>query len=183
MTQTQASISFPVHVARLPQKGMPLAITATAAEREALASAHGLLGVDFFEAELLVTRWRGDGVRIAGKVRAKATQQCIVTLEPVEARIDTDIDALFVPEHSKLARVAPGGHGEIVVNAAGDDMPETFAGDTIDAGALAEEFFELSLDPYPRKPGAAFAGTVDAAKPESPFAALSALKSKDDSGQ
>ena len=48
--------------------------------------------------------------------------------------------------------------GEIVLDADGPDGPETFAGDTIDVGALAEEFFALAIDPYPRKPGVDLAG-------------------------
>ena len=47
------------------------------------------------------------------------------------------------------------GCGEVLLDADGPDRPETFAGDSIDAGALAEEFFALAIDPYPRKPGAA----------------------------
>ena len=49
-------------------------------------------------------------------------------------------------------------------NADGPDSPETFSGDTIDVGALAEEFFELAIDPYPRKPGVSLEVTGDAAE-------------------
>ena len=37
-----------------------------------------------------------------------------------------------------------------MLDAEGPDSPETFTGDTIDVGALAEEFFGLAIDPYPR---------------------------------
>ena len=39
------------------------------------------------------------------------------------------------------------------LDAEGPDSPETFSGETIDVGALAEEFFGLAIDPYPRKEG------------------------------
>ena len=46
--------------------------------------------------------------------------------------------------------------------------------------ALAAEFMALGLDPYPRKPGVAFAEIVDdEVIEESPFAQLAGLK-KDD---
>jgi hypothetical protein len=41
----------------------------------------------------------------------------------------------------------------MVLDAEGPDAPETFSGDSIDVGALAEEFFALAVDPYPRKAG------------------------------
>ena len=40
----------------------------------------------------------------------------------------------------------------LIIDAEGPDLPETFSGDRLDAGAIAEEFFELAIDPYPRKP-------------------------------
>ncbi len=49
---------------------------------------------------------------------------------------------------------------ELVIDAEGDDGPETFSGDRIDVGALAEQFFSLALDPYPRKKGADVAKAV-----------------------
>ena len=48
-----------------------------------------------------------------------------------------------------------------MLDAEGPDGPETFTGDTIDAGALAEEFFGLAIDPYPRKTGVAVVSTDD----------------------
>ncbi len=59
----------------------------------------------------------------------------------------------FCPRISKLGRLGFHSGGEIVLDAEGPDSPETFSGDTIDVGALAEEFFELAIDPYPRKSG------------------------------
>lgn len=187
MKPAESPLSFKAHVARLPQNGMPLTFEATEKEGKALAEAHGLLDVASFKVDLLVTRWRGDGVKISGTLKAHVTQQCVVTLEPLEADIETDVDGLFVPENSKLARIPTGERGEVVVHADSADLPEPFTGDTIDVGALAEEFFELALDPYPRKAGAEFAApsAFDAAeeKRESPFAGLSALKRRDDSGK
>jgi hypothetical protein len=151
--ETQSPVSFKVNVARLPQKGMPVVIDADAAKRAALAEVHGLTSVERYKADLLVTRWKRNGVKV--------TQACIVTLEPVEATIDEDVEGVFLPEDSKLARQGFNVAGEILLDAEGPDGPETFTGDTIDAGALAEEFFGLAIDPYPRKTGVAVASTDD----------------------
>ena len=69
---------------------------------------------------------------------------------------------MFLPEDSKLGRLGFDGGGEILLDAEGPDSPETFSGDTIDVGALAEEFFGLAIDPYPRKPGVSLAAAGDA---------------------
>jgi len=152
--KAKSPVSFRVNVGRLPQKGMPVTIEADAAQREVLAAWHGLASVERYRADLAVTPWKRRGVKVAGTVEAGITQQCVVTLEPVQATIAEAVEGLFLPEDSKLGRLGFEGGGEILLDADGPDRPETFAGDQIDVGALAEEFFALAIDPYPRKPGA-----------------------------
>lgn len=165
--QTDSPVGYAINVARLPQKGMSVLIKADAAQREALAEAHGLLSVEKYRADLLVTKWKRNGIKISGTVQAEITQACIATLEPVQASIDEDVEGVFLPEDSKLAREGFNVAGEILLDAEGPDGPETFTGDTIDAGALAEEFFGLGIDPYPRKSGvSAPAAKTDDAEPE-----------------
>ena len=178
-SETHAAIPHQVSVARLPQNGMPLTLKADEKELRALAKAHDLVSVQSFAAELLVRKWRKDGVKITGRVTADITQTCIITLEPLASRIDGEVDALFVPEGSKLARPLLTTDGEIVIDFDGDDLPETFSGDTIDAGAVAEEFFGLAIDPYPRAPGAALeeaSNEAGEAQKPSPFASLVKLR-------
>ncbi|HEY6632597.1 MAG TPA: DUF177 domain-containing protein [Rhizobiaceae bacterium] len=151
--QDKSPVSFNASVARLPQKGLPVVIDADPRQREALAAAHGLVSVEKFRAELLVTPWRRNGVKVSGHVEADITQECVVTLDPLQSHIDETVEGLFLPEDSKLGRLGFEGGGEIHIDAEGPDSPETFTGDTIDVGALAEEFFSLGIDPYPRKPG------------------------------
>ncbi|MEO3387625.1 DUF177 domain-containing protein [Mesorhizobium sp. CAU 1741] len=146
-------VSLLVQVSRLPKKGMAVEVGADAAQREALAREHGLRGVERFKADLDVVGWKKGGVRVTGRVRADIVQSCIVTLEPVAERIDEDVAALFLPEGSPLAVPRTGADGEIVLEPEGEDGPELFTGDTIDVGQLAEEFFALGINPYPRKAG------------------------------
>jgi hypothetical protein len=155
-------VSFLANVAHLPQKGMPVELVADEAQRQALAAAHGLMSVESWQAELVVARWKRNGVRVSGHVAAAITQQCVVTLEPLPATISEEVSAIYFPEDSKLGRFGFHSEGEIHLAAEGPDSPETFSGDTIDVGALAEEFFALAIDPYPRKPGV----SLDPVEPE-----------------
>lgn len=172
MTEMDKSpISYPIDVRRLPQKGFPVVVQPSTKELGELARAHDLVSVDAFHAELLVREWKRGGVSVTGRVRASIVQECVVTLEPVEAAIDEEIDTIFVPEGSPLSRDTID-EGELVLSADASDPPETFNGVTIDVGAVAEEFFALGVDPYPRKPGAALPSAGSAEDGDSPFAAL-----------
>jgi hypothetical protein len=145
--KAKSPVSFRVNVGRLPQKGMPVTIEADAAQREALAAWHGLTSVERYRADLVVRPWKRRGVRVEGAVEADITQECVVTLDPVQTAIGETVEGLFLPEDSKLGRLGFEGGGEILLDADGPDRPETFAGDQIDVGALAEEFFALAIDP------------------------------------
>ena len=165
----QSPVPFVANAARLPQKGLPVTIETDERQRAALAAEHELVSVERYRAELLVTQWKRNGVKVSGRVEADITQACIVTLDPVAAHIDEPIEALFLPEQSKLGRQGFEGGGEIVLDADGPDSPETFSGDTIDVGALAEQFFGLAIDPYPRKAGASLEVSGDGEAEESEF--------------
>lgn len=152
--QIPSPVSFEANVARLPQKGLPVVIEANETQRAALAEAHDLQAVQRFRADLLVTAWKRNGIKVVGTVKADIVQACVVSLEPVESHIEEEVYGVFLPEDSKLGRLGFDGGGEIMLDAEGPDSPETFSGDIIDVGALAEEYFGLAIDPYPRKRGA-----------------------------
>ncbi|MBX3597211.1 MAG: DUF177 domain-containing protein [Rhizobiaceae bacterium] len=140
---------------------MPVEIVADQEQRAELAQIHGLERVDALSATLMVSPWKRNGVKVTGTVTADVVQTCVVTLEPLESHIAEDVETVFLPEDSKLGREGFGLGGEIVIDAEGPDSPEIFSGDTIDVGALAEEFFGLGIDPYPRKRGADVQRTVE----------------------
>jgi uncharacterized metal-binding protein YceD (DUF177 family) len=174
----KSPVSFLAHVTRLPRGGLPVAIEADAEEREALAREHSLVSVESYRADLLVTAWKRHGVSVKGKVEADITQNCVVTLEPVGQHISEDVSGLYFPEDSRIGREGFETGGEIILDPEGPDAPETFTGDTIDVGALAEEFFALAIDPYPRKPGVTLERAQEEEAKESPFAKLARLQRK-----
>lgn len=176
----QKSFSYKINVAHLSAKPLLVTLEADDRERRTLAERWGVSSVEAVTAELEVSRWKRDGVRIKGTVEARLTQSCVVTLDPVTSQIVEKIEALFVPEGSRLARVETSDIGEMVVDAEGPDAPETFHGDTIDLAEICEEFIVLSIDPYPRLEGVEMPPDLNGESAdeerESPFAGLSAFK-------
>jgi hypothetical protein len=181
MKPAPSPVSLKVDVARLAAKGVVVKLEADDAQRAALAAAHGLDAVGDFRFELRISPWKRDGAQVAGKVTAAITQSCIVSLDPVEAVIDEEVSSIFVPENSRLSS-SRTVDGEILLDSEGEDAPEVFSGNRVDVGALAEEFFELAIDPYPRRAGVELPETVrdsaDDVIAEPPFAKLGSLVRK-----
>ena len=177
---TELPFSEPVNVRRLPKKGERLQLSLTDDVKKHLLSEYDLLGVDQFHCEAIVSPWKKNGVRVEGRVTAQLTQPCAVTGEPLQTKLDEFIEALFVPEGSKLALPRLDERGEIVLDAEGDDLPETFSGDSIDLAEIWMEFFALGYDPYARMDGVELdpdlVGDGEIGEKASPFAVLEALK-------
>jgi uncharacterized metal-binding protein YceD (DUF177 family) len=177
---TRPPFSYRVKVGHVSHNPLEVRVEADARERKALAELWDILGVEALTAELKIRRWKKDGVKVVGAVHAEVTQACVVTLDPVPQVIDEEIEEIFVPEGSALARIPANDAGEIVVDPDGPDLPELFAGDEIDVGAFVAEMAAMALDPYPRKLDAEFGDHIedDAAdgKKPSPFAVLKNLK-------
>ncbi|WP_377296048.1 YceD family protein [Rhizobium sp. SGZ-381] len=176
--------SYLVKVGHISANAVTVHVEADERERAALAELWQVLSVTSLKADLQIARWKKDGVRLKGRVEAHIVQACVVTLEPVEADIDEVLEQIFVPEGSKLARLITSDTAEMVLDPEGPDLPETFVGDTIDAGAVVAEFAALAINPYPRKPGSEFADHIEAddtpngGKPN-PFAVLKDWKTKE----
>lgn len=178
-----APFSYRVKVGHISANPVTVKLVADQRELERLARLWKVERVKRLESELQIARWKKDGVRIRGHVDAEIVQSCVVTLDPVESVISEDVERIFVPDGSRLARLVLDERGEMVLDPEGDDIPEPFTGDTIDAGETVCEAVALAIDPYPRKPGIEFADHVesneaDDAKP-SPFAALKDWNKKD----
>ena len=174
--------SYRIRVGHVSHNAIEVRIEADERERTALAGLWNILGVKALSAELKVRRWKKDGVKVIGSVHAEVTQACVVTLDPVDEVIDEEIEEIFVPEGSSLARIPANDSGEIIVDPDGPDLPELFSGDEIDVGAFVAEMVAMALDPYPRKPDTQFAGHIESDggddRRPSPFAVLKNLKTE-----
>ena len=166
----------PVVVAQIPEVGLHRDIEADQPTRKAMADVAGLREILSASASLDVMPRGGGRFHVAGHVRARVGQTCVVTLDPIENDIDEPIDLIFappeqIPELSDLVDDAAESEEEI------PDPPEPIVNGIIDLGRLATDALFLAIDPYPRKPGAMFEPRVEADDPEDhPFAALKALK-------
>ncbi len=178
-----AALSRRLALADVPPEGVDIQIIATAQERAALAEFNALPSIASFEAKLHARRWRADGLTVKGDIRARLTQTCVMTMENFESDILEPVELRFAAPPKAAAQnrrrresapEAPASAAPLDVTL--DDPPEPLLNGAVDLGAVASEFFTLALDPYPRKPGAAFvepaSESAEAKSPATPFAAL-----------
>ena len=170
----------PLAVEQIPVTGLHRDLVADQATRVAVADVGGLREVLSVQASLDVTPKSGGRFHVAGRVRARIGQTCVVTLEEIESDIDERIDLIFappdqIPEMAALIDEAQENDGESDRDT--PDPLEPVENGIIDLGRLATDALYLGVDPYPRKPDAVFEPLVEAPDPEDhPFAALKALQ-------
>jgi uncharacterized metal-binding protein YceD (DUF177 family) len=143
-------------------------ISANGEERAALAERFELQAIDRLEAEFTLRRAGNGVIHVKGTVRGEIVQSCVVTLDPVPARIEETFAADFAAEAK--------GQAEEEIDFEAADPPEAIRNGHIDLGELAAEHLSLALDPYPRAPGAQLPEGPEAAEPEerpvNPFSIL-----------
>lgn len=159
-------------------------IAATPEELAALAARFDLPAIDSLEADYAIRR-DAMGIVARGSIKARVTQSCIATGDPVPASIDENFAIRFLPESD----AAP--EDEIELDA--DECDTVFyTGSAVDLGEAAAETLALALDPFPRSPNAEEtlkrAGVLSEeearrqAEESGPFGALAALRGKPDKG-
>ena len=202
---TQAAFSFPVDVVSLPAKGRIYDFVADAKLCEGLARELGLDAVTALTVQFTVAPGLAGSVEVTGHLVADVVQACVVTLQPVRTHIDEAIARRFVDQgppqspkdDAKAKAKAKGQQAKTKSKAKPKDEFEETEGwvdpnaeiydslvdGKIDLGEVAVEQLSLALDPYPRAPGATFAGVAGEKAPEpeepapaGPFAALAGLK-------
>jgi uncharacterized metal-binding protein YceD (DUF177 family) len=160
-----------MRLGEIQRRAPELELEADAAQREAIAGALDLLALERFSAAVSVKPWL-DGAEIRARWQARVRQTCGVSLEA----FDTDLSGTFtvraVPADSPAA---VDDEAEVAVDPDAEDPPDVLEGDEVDVGAYLVEHLALEIDPFPRKPGAAFEPPPEE-RPASPFAVLQALK-------
>ena len=115
--------------------------------------------------------------RLDGRIGATVVQPCVVTLDPVTTRVDTEVTRRFLAEMPAPA--------DDEVQMPEDDSTDPLP-DAIDLREVAAEALALALPDYPRAGGASLGEAVYAApgvrplrdKELHPFAGLADLKAK-----
>ena len=156
-------LSRPLDIGQIGAAGETVVVEADPAERAALAVRFGISAIGALSVTFRLSPPRDRVVAAAGLMSAQVTQVCVVTLEPFDATVEEAFDVLFVPAGTET-------DDDLGDPETPDEIPYT--GDRIDLGEAAAEQLALSLDPYPRKPGAALDENGDPTPP-SPFSGLS----------
>jgi uncharacterized metal-binding protein YceD (DUF177 family) len=149
---------------------------ATADERIELARELDILSCDGLSVAYEIKPLGPGRYRFAGTLECDVSQACVVTLDPVPAHLSEAFSIELGPPGTVEDEPADAGDREVL------SIPdvEPIENGRIDVGAMIYDVVSAALEPYPRKPDAAF-DWVDpkiAADPAaaSPFAALAKLK-------
>jgi uncharacterized metal-binding protein YceD (DUF177 family) len=156
-------------------------IEAEPGERTRLAERFGLKAIDNLKANYAIRR-DAQGIIATGHLSAKIVQACVITDDPVPARIEEDFAIRFVPE-------TEGEDSDDETELSEDECDIVFySGGAIDLGEAAAESLALALDPYPRSPRAEAAlrdaGVISEeeakrqAEESGPFGGLAGLRDK-----
>lgn len=163
-------------VADIAERGLKQSREATAEERIELARELDVLSCERLSVAYEI-KPRGEGrYAFAGTLDAEVVQACVVTLEPVPARVSEAFAIELAPAGALEDETPVSGDREV------SSLPdvEPIEDGRIEVGAIVFGILSAALPPYPRRPDAAF-DWVDpkiAADPDgaSPFAALAKLK-------
>jgi uncharacterized metal-binding protein YceD (DUF177 family) len=159
--------SRPLQADRVPKAGSVEKLEAEPQELKALAKRMKLPALHSLVAEIRATPWRGGGIKLEGHLTAAIEQVSVISLEAFQETVSIPVSRYFLPP------------GAVVENDEEDDADPIDNG-FIDLGEVVAETLALDLDPYPRKPGEAFAGQVEddgaPGESQSPFAILARRK-------
>ncbi len=158
-------VSRPLALDRVGPAGMTMLVRADPAELPAVAARLGVPAVQSARCEFRLRRI-GGVIEAQGDLTASLTQQCVVSLDDFDSIMQEQFIVHFVPAGTEDEEPEPD---------ALDQIP--FEGSMIDLGEAMVEQLALSLDPYPRRPGAEM--PVEAADPaQGAFAALASLRTR-----
>ena len=162
----------PVRLHELGRGPKQVRLEPDAAQRAAIARDLGLESLPALTADLTLRPWM-DGVEVSGRFDAVVEQVCAISLDNFEHPLAGEIEVRAVPAGSPQA--PEPGTGEVEFDPEAPDPPDVLASDVIDLAAYLVEYLALEIDPFARKPGAAFDYAAPDG-PDSPFAVLGKLK-------
>lgn len=132
---------------------------------------------------------QGQVVHVSGSARARITQNCVVTLDPVETQLEEDFEAWFADPDQAISiskarreRELKKGHSEVPMLEENED-PEPIVNGQIDLGELVVQYLSLGINPYPHAEGVEYQNPEEEQREASelrknPFAALKDWKDK-----
>ena len=166
----EPEFSRPFLTDRLGASAITETLLASPAECAALTKRLGLVELSQLSATVTLERTLGGLIHVTGRFTADVVQTCVVTMVTFPSHFEDG----FVLDFGN----APAEFGDEIEVDPDYDPPEPIDDGIIDLGELVAQYLALTLDPYPRAPGAtldpAWSG-MDVAD-MSPFAILKNLK-------
>lgn len=162
--------SRPVPLARVGVEPYRQRISATEAERAALARRFDLISLDRLDAVVELVREGERLILLRADFEAVFEQSCILTLDPIAGALAERFTLLYGPPDAE--EVAAG-----IVDDEGAFEPLSV--NTIDIGEAVAQEFSLALPPFPRSPDANVATATPLSDDAGPLAALSRLLDRD----
>jgi uncharacterized metal-binding protein YceD (DUF177 family) len=170
-TPPAPEFSRPIEISRLKRDEQRFEIAANPAERKALAKRFDLVALERLAAVVRLSEIPGGLFRLIAELDADVTQACVVSLAPVQSRVDEGFTVLY-----------GGGEEAHEVNLDGAaETIEPIENGIIDIGEAVAQQLSLALDPFPHAPGAAAPVPAALGKAPSPFQALAAWGKKNNS--
>jgi uncharacterized metal-binding protein YceD (DUF177 family) len=158
----------------IPEAGLHQIVTATDAERTAIAKALGLVSCETVAVDYDIRALGRGRYRLTGALDAHLTQACVATLEPVPQTIKEPFEVEFWPADS----LPDIGDAEVEALSVPDVEPIDHG--AINVGRVVFETLSAALDPYPRRTGASLEWqdpeSAEAEGASGPFEALKKLK-------
>lgn len=161
------------NLGRLARAGDELTITAKPDELLRIAQWAEVRSLDALVARISLKKLSATRFNYEADLRAEITQDCVVTLEPVQSVVERTIRRELHYDESGVLESQVSVDPDLEA----DDVREEISNLHYDLAAPLLEELVLAIDPYPRAPGVTFSppsGPDDA--PESPFAVLKNLK-------
>lgn len=171
--QIEPEFSRVVSVFDLTEDPKKFTLNATEEECDALAKRFGLQKIRYLNAECEVWRQEDtDFVGLKGSFKCEVVQTCVVSFEPVIAKIKDNLLEFF--EEKKEDKYNKKEQVEIDLPFDDEEVPEILESSELDMGEVIAQHLALSLDPYPRAPEAELMKIVEQdEKKLSPFQGLS----------
>lgn len=173
MSDPKPAYAFPYDLASLPQGTTEVRLAPSPEARAAVAAWLGATALETLSPTIRLSRLGEESFVYRGRLEADIVQACVVTLEPVHSHVVRDVERHFrlAPARRSKARI-------VDYSLTDDDETDLVTNSVIDLAAPMLEELSLSVDPYPRVPGASFVPPATSeAPPENPFAPLEKLKS------
>lgn len=120
----------------------------------------GVISVESAEARITVQKVSGEVIHAIGSATAHVTQNCVVTMAPVQSVLEEEFEGWFAGDtrtvsfaRARSEREAKKGQLEAEILEESVD-PEPIVNGKVDLGELATQYLCLAVDPYPHAPDA-----------------------------